>query len=77
MWCSSWVEFRRGCDLVDGSEAVEGAGVADERQQPGDDVDKQPAIIADMEVGSDVPTGLGVGAAEPQQRGGRPAHGSG
>ena len=41
-------------DLVDGSQRVEAARVADEREQLGDDLDQPAAVVADVEVAGDV-----------------------
>ena len=50
----------RGCGrgLVDGGEGVEGAGVADERQQHGEHADQRLPVVADVEVGCDVAADL-------------------
>lgn len=56
MSCRSLPGRWRG--LVDGGEGVEGAGVADEGQQDGNDADQVPATVADVEVARDVPPDL-------------------
>src|ERR1700677_4403877 len=53
-----------GRDLIDSGEGVEGAWVADERQQIGDDADQQLPVVADVEVGGRVSPHLGVAPAE-------------
>ena len=50
-------------DVVESGEAVEGAGVADERHQHGQHGEQLLAGVADREVSVDVPAYLGVGAA--------------
>ena len=54
-------------DLVDHAEPVEGARVADEGQQLGDDIDQARAIVADVEVRRHVPLHLRLAAAERDQ----------
>src|SRR5208337_218910 len=62
--CSPRSSRSFGRNLVDGPQSVEGAGIADERQQLGQDVDQPGAAIADMQVGGDVALDLGIAAAE-------------
>lgn len=63
------VEGTQRGDLVDRGEGVEGAGIADERQQLGHDVHEQCAVVADVAVGGDVSADLAVGTAEADEQG--------
>jgi aldo/keto reductase family protein len=51
-------------DFVDHFERVEGAGIADERQQLGDHAEQRSSVVADVEIGRDVPFDLWLAAAE-------------
>jgi hypothetical protein len=55
--------------LVEGADRIEGARIADERQQLGQDGDWPWAVVADIEVGGDVAFDLGVAAAEGDEDG--------
>ena len=46
------------------ASALNVRGVADEREQLGDDGDEDAAVVADVEVGGDVAADLRVGATE-------------
>ena len=48
---------------INGDERVQRARVADERQQLGEDGDHQRAVVAEVEVGRDMPADLWVAAA--------------
>ena len=56
---SSW------CHLVDHPQRVEAAGVADERQELGDHVEQQGAVVADVQVRRDV--ALACGSQPPSE----------
>ena len=57
-------------DLIEGSQGIEGAGIANERDQHGEDAQQPGAVVAHVEVGNDVSFDLGVAAAEGGQRDG-------
>jgi hypothetical protein len=57
-------------NLVDGTQAVEGAGIADEREKLGQHVDEAASVVADVQVGRDVvPAEGGVPATKAPARG--------